>query len=173
MDNRWTILDSWYVKTGKSAYRKCLAVCICGTQKEVNYENIIKNKSRSCGCLHKEIIKGNSWGEKHGYRKQKDTKGIYHSWRAMKNRCNNLNHPDYKYYGAKGIKVDLNWKLFENFLKDMKNTWFEGATLDRIDNSKGYYKENCQWLTRKENTIKALNEYEHKRDWHGRYLCKL
>jgi hypothetical protein len=34
-----------------------------------------------------------------------------------------------------------------NFLEDMKSTYFPGAELDRIDNTKGYHKENCRWVT--------------------------
>ena len=37
-----------------------------------------------------------------------------------------------------------------NFWEDMKETYFDGAQIDRIDNSKGYSKDNCRWVTLKE-----------------------
>ena len=68
----------------------------------------------------------------------------YSTWNSMKTRCNNPNNDNYKNYGAKGIEVCRAWDKFENFWRDM-GTKPEGLTLDRIDNSKGYYKENCRW----------------------------
>ena len=65
-------------------------------------------------------------------------------------RCNNKNSISYKNYGAKGIKVCKKWKSFINFWNDMKDTYFNEAQIDRIDNKKGYYKENCRWATPKE-----------------------
>lgn len=75
-------------------------------------------------------------------------------WYQMMHRCHTPHHNDYKYYGAKGIEVSSSWREFKAFYDDMHGTWFEGATIDRLDNSKGYFKENCQWLTHYENATK-------------------
>jgi hypothetical protein len=43
------------------------------------------------------------------------------------------------------IRVCFAWKnSFKDFLKDMGRR-HEGMSLDRIDNTKGYYKDNCRW----------------------------
>lgn len=70
----------------------------------------------------------------------------YQSWADMKTRILNPNCKDYKYYKDKSI--DESWLDFENFYRGMGERP-EGLTLERIDNLKGYCKENCCWATRK------------------------
>lgn len=73
----------------------------------------------------------------------------YHTWHGMKSRCYNISHSHYKWYGGKGITVCDKWLTFAGFYEDMGQRPF-GMTLDRIDNSKGYYPENCKWSTKEE-----------------------
>lgn len=85
---------------------------------------------------------------------------IRRAWINMKTRCDNLNTADYKNYGGRGITYVERWKQFANFLEDMEATHFEGSTLDRADNSKGYSPENCRWVTRKvQNNNKRNNRF--------------
>ena len=84
-----------------------------------------------------------------GYARRGKETSTYYTWRNMKNRCNNSNNKRYHDYGGRGIKACKRWLKFENFLADMGERP-PGKTLDRIDNNKGYYKENCKWSTRKE-----------------------
>lgn len=89
-------------------------------------------------------------------------------WYDMNQRCTNPKCASYKNYGARGIKVCAEWReSFDAFLRDMGYRP-EGLTLDRLDNSDGYHKENCAWRTMKEqlrntrrNTLLTLNGVTH------------
>lgn len=75
----------------------------------------------------------------------------YRSWHHMKGRCLNPKDYDYKNYGGRGIDICQDWvDSFESFYKDMGPKPSRNHSLERIDNSKGYNKENCKWATRKE-----------------------
>lgn len=89
---------------------------------------------------------------------------LFDIWRKMLDRCYNPKSTSYKWYGAKGITVSPEWHDFETFKVD--NAGFETTTLtiDRVDNSQGYSKENCRWATwkvqqnnRSSNRILELN----------------
>jgi hypothetical protein len=113
--------------------------CDCGKEKVIDVQSIKRGDTKSCGCI--------STGKKtrHGMCRTR----TYISWQMMKGRCLNKNYTEYKRYGARGIKVCDRWMKFENFYKDMGKRP-KGKTLDRKDNNKGYYKDNCKWSTPKE-----------------------
>lgn len=74
---------------------------------------------------------------------------IYLAWSGMMRRCYSKNSSDYKYYGERGILVEKKWHEFINFYNDMKNEYFSGLQIDRINTNKGYFKENCRWSNRR------------------------
>lgn len=82
---------------------------------------------------------------------------IHNSYAAMRQRCNYTKGKRYKDYGGRGIKCE--WDSFSDFLEDMGPSWFENATLDRIDNDGNYNKDNCRWADRK---TQARNKRETK-----------
>ena len=80
----------------------------------------------------------------------------YISWCKMKQRCYYKPGHSYAGYGGRGITVCDEWHDFSTFLNDM-GVRPEGKELDRIDTEKGYYKDNCRWATKRENTNNRRN----------------
>jgi len=114
---------------------------ISGEIKEVRLCHLISGASR--GFINSGESNPNF---KHGMSKTRQ----WNIWMGIKARCNNKNDPAYKNYGARGIIICDEWMKFENFWEDMKKGYCKEKTIERIDNSKGYYKENCKWILKKE-----------------------
>lgn len=68
-------------------------------------------------------------------------------WENMIKRCNSDVPATRKVYKDRGITVCDRWKdSFLNFVEDMKECDLD-LFLDRIDGTKGYYRENCRWVS--------------------------
>lgn len=75
----------------------------------------------------------------------------YKVWQGMKGRCHNPSHVDYYNYGARGITVSDEWRnSFETFITDMGNRPTPTSTIERVDGTIGYCKENCCWIEKAE-----------------------
>ena len=148
-------LETKIYSNGKKNYQyECL--CDCGNVVKRNYQSLNrKNVNQSnCGCQNGQH-KGN---RKHGL----STTPTYNSWKAMIARCFDKNNIHYSNYGGRGITIeDDRWLDFETFYEDMRERP-RGKSIDRINNERGYCKENCRWATNYEQSINKRKDSRYK-----------
>ena len=81
------------------------------------------------------------------------------TWKAMINRCYNLDRNNYKNYGGRGIAVCEDWrdkggyKKWYEYISKLPHFDEKGYTQDRINNDGNYEPGNMRWATRKEQNI--------------------
>jgi hypothetical protein len=114
--------------------------CVCGVKKAINFQNVYRGLSTSCGC-QKPVINGDIH-RTHGLSRTTE----YRIWSLMIQRCENQKNPAYDRYGGRGIKVCVAWHRFETFLADMGERP-KGKSIDRINNDSDYEPTNCRWAT--------------------------
>ncbi len=149
--------DDYVYPNGKR--RTCWeCLCDCGNTVIVEQSNLKSGNSNSCGCLDYELKLTRSIT--HGDRHSK----LYGIWTNMKTRCNNPNNTSYKDYGERGIAVCKEWDDSYEAFKDWaiksgysKETDSYYCSLDRIDVNKGYYPDNCRWVSMKKQANNRRN----------------
>lgn len=85
------------------------------------------------------------------------TRESFNSLRGQRYRCSNSNATDYKYYGAKGIKVIYDSKDFYKwFKKERKKIPLDiKVNVDRLDHEKDYCFGNIQLISKSKNVIES------------------
>jgi len=132
---------------GKNRDSYWIARCVCGgNTKAVSGDSLKRGTSKSCGCLCISLISTH----------RLSLTPVYMVWKQIKDRCFNPNNKRYKHYGGRGIAICERWMKFENFFEDMGHKP-KGLYIDRIDNNKGYYKQNCKWSTPREQANNRSN----------------
>lgn len=127
------------------------------------HQEVIKRRStgkkaKSCGC-YKDYLIGVA-NKKHGGFGTR----LYDIWINMKRRCLNNQNQAYKNYGGRGIIVCQEW--LDNFVSFKKwalnNGYKNNLTIDRVNNDKGYFPDNCRFVSKGEN---CRNQRQTKLSW--------
>lgn len=145
----WTVLQ----RAGKatSGNYKWLCRCSCGTVKEVDGNSLRSGKSTRCRhCIiphNKTKYSGDP---------------IQTIWSGMKQRCYDKKQSHYHLYGGRGISICDEWisNPVEFYRWAYANGYKRGLSIDRIDNNKGYYPENCRFIKKEEQSSnRRTNRY--------------
>jgi len=130
--------------------------CDCGiecTRRLICWSHEI---TKSCGCLNLEVQRESLANRNRTHNlsgNNSETRKFYHLYVSIKNRCYDVDKPNFHNYGGRGIKMCDEWlnNIFA-FIEWCKvNGYKKGLQLDRINNDGNYTPDNCRFITHKEN----------------------
>lgn len=145
---KWIVLKIWdkfnrlkYLWWKESIWKKnfWLFLCDCWVTVKRRLTFVKRWQLKSCWCLT------------HDWSHWMSQTPFYKTWAHIVNRWN-----DNKFKNYENINISKEWIDFENFYKDMYDSynihlekyWRHNTTIDRIDSKKDYCKENCRRATR-------------------------
>ena len=142
---RLTAIEQTY-KTSKSGRKRShwICWCECGGLNTVDGGNLRNGNTRWCADCASE------WKSKHrsthGQTRKKAPTKSYQTWAGIKSRVRNPNDARFSDYGGRGIDMSPRWACsFEAFHADMGDPPSSRHQIDRKDNDKGYWPDNCRW----------------------------
>jgi hypothetical protein len=150
--NRLTV-----IRFVRRAHYIWLCRCLCGKEVEVQGGSLTSGRTKSCGCLQREMASARLIGRRgkglpgfrHGLASRRHRSPTWQTWESMINRCTNPQATGHEHYFDAGVKICDRWLIFENFLADMGERP-EGCTLGRFGDIGNYEKSNCGWQTDRE-----------------------
>jgi hypothetical protein len=120
--------------------RYAIVSCACGSAgKRVQVSDLISGAVTACGCRMNAGTHG------------KDGTQVYRCWGNVRQRITNPNAVNFGRYGGRGLDIDPRWLTsFEAFYADMGDPPSPVHSIERKDNDRGYWPDNCCWATRAE-----------------------
>lgn len=141
--NMLTVESFAYIRDSH-AYWNC--VCDCGKKTVVCGSRLMRNTTKSCGCLGPKMTRQRA--KREGF----STTRLHRIYTGIKTRCYNKKSKDYKNYGGRGIVVYKEWLENPLAFRDwaLSNGYKENLSIDRIDVNGNYEPSNCRWSTVKQ-----------------------
>ena len=135
--------------------------CVCGNETRVCHYQLVRGKTRSCGCIQVKHGETRAWEK---------PSPEWQTWTYMRSRCNSPSNAQYPRYGGRGIKVCARWEeSYNNFLEDIGRKPTPTHSIERIDVNGNYEPGNCKWATPREQARNRSNNV--KLELNGVWLC--
>ncbi len=137
------------VEVNQLGVKKCRVKCQCecGETRIFPSSELYGKNPKYAAC---NINGCRQVNEKHGFASMRNGPQLseYNIWKSMNQRCYDKKGRHFRIWGGRGIRVCDEWRHdFTAFFRDMGRRPSKKHSIDRIDNSKGYCKENCRWAT--------------------------
>jgi len=133
-----------------------LCKCDCGNEVVVLSGNLRRGNTKSCGCLHREIIrlpKGMAAFHKVIYSMKANAKKRGYEWHLTNEQIAQLTKQPCHYCGAEPSQVCGDEKMYGNYI-------YNG--IDRVDNTKGYTIDNvvpCCGACNRAKDVMTIDEF--------------
>ena len=150
---RLTVLEHVGTIRGRRASWSCR--CDCGAAVVVVSAELLRGKTRSCGCLAQEVRR--DLLARHGHVGLAE----FNIWRGILKRCNSPVHPGYLTHGGRGI--ECRWASFDEFVDAVGERPSPEHRLVRLDPTGHFETGNCAWMTRAEQGKLHSNYTRHKK----------
>lgn len=139
-------------KTSKNVIAYWVCLCECGTEAVVSSIALSSGATRSCGCLRREVAAANSRTPARknlGLSKTHE----YKLWSSAKERASKFGR-DFDLEVKDIVVPDTCPVLGIPLVRGIGKQTYSSPTLDRVDSTKGYTRDNVRVISQRANSLK-------------------
>lgn len=149
---------TWYRSYCKDCNRERYREQDKARRKRYYYSNLEENRKKARDRRRENPQQWRKWFTSWAKR-NKEYNILRRTYYSLKRRCENSSDRKYHIYWWRWIKCE--WSSLKDFISDMGDSFYahieeywtgrKNCQIDRIDNNWNYCKDNCRWVTCKEN----------------------